>query len=101
MKGRKELRMKAAAVMHMLSLRNFKTESYTRSLTVGGLVAVSRHLAVVLRGLAYIYIHTHVHMLICLSIHPSIYPSTCPSVYLSIYPSIHLPSICLSVYLSI
>ena len=43
--------MKAAAVIHMLSLRNFfKTESYTRSLNVGGLVAVSRHLAVVLRG---------------------------------------------------
>ena len=41
--------MKAAAVIHMLSLRNFKTESYTRSLNVGGLV-VSRHLAVVHGG---------------------------------------------------
>ena len=58
-KGRKELRMKAAAVIHMLSLRNFKTESYTRSLNVGGLVAVSRHLAVVLRGGGRSkYIHT-------------------------------------------
>ena len=105
-KGRKELRMKAAAVIHMLSLRNFKTESYTRRLTVGGLVAVSRHLAVVLRegggGVSiYIYIHTHVHMLICLSIHPSIYPSTCLSVHLSIYLSIRLSIYLLSVYLSI
>ena len=49
-KARKELRMKAAAVIPMLSLRNFKTESYTRSPNVGGLVAVSRHVAVVLRG---------------------------------------------------
>ena len=49
-KGRQELRMKAAAVIHMLSLRNFKTESYSRSLNVGGLVAVSRHLAVVHGG---------------------------------------------------
>ena len=45
-KGRKELRMKAAVVMHMLSLRNLNAESYTRSLNVGGLVAVSRHLAI-------------------------------------------------------
>ena len=46
--------MKAAAVIHMLSLRNFKTESYTSSLNVGGLVAISQHLAVVHGGLAYI-----------------------------------------------
>ena len=41
--------MKAAAVMHMLSRRNFETESYTRSLKVEGL-AVSQHLAVVHGG---------------------------------------------------
>ena len=41
--------MKAAAVIHMLSPRNFKTGSYTRR---------SRHLAVVHGGgLAYIYIY--------------------------------------------
>ena len=50
MKGRKEMRMKAAAVIHMLSPRNFKTGSYTRSVNVGGLVAVSRHSAVVHGG---------------------------------------------------
>ena len=44
--------MKAAAVIHMLSLRNFKTESYTSSLNVGGLVAISRHLAVVHGGVS-------------------------------------------------
>ena len=38
----------------MLSLRNFKTESYTRSLNVGGLI-ISRHLAVV-HGRGNIYI---------------------------------------------
>ena len=54
MKRRKELRMKAAAVIHMLSLWNFKTGSYTRNRNVGRLVAVSRHLAVVLGGI-YIY----------------------------------------------
>ena len=45
--GRKELRIKAAAVIHMLSLRNFKIESYTRSLNVGGLL---------MGGLTYVYI---------------------------------------------
>ena len=54
-KGRKELRMKAAAVIHMLSLRNIKTESYAKSLNVGGLV-VSRHLSVVHGGGGSIYI---------------------------------------------
>ena len=68
MKGRKELRMKAAAVIHMLSLRNLKTESYTRSLVLGGLVAASRHLAVVLGGggmdsiYVYIYIYAYVYI---------------------------------------
>ena len=59
-KGRNELRMKAAAVIHMLSLRNFKTESYTRSPNVEGLVAVSRHFAVVHGGVAHIHIHIHI-----------------------------------------
>ena len=61
MKGRKEMRMKAAAVIHMLSPRNSKTGSYTRSPNVGGLVAVSRHPAVVHGGggLAYIYIYMY------------------------------------------
>ena len=36
--------MKATAVIHIFSPRNFKTESYTRNLNEGGLVAVSRHL---------------------------------------------------------
>ena len=35
MKGRKEFRMKAAAVIDMLSPRSFKAESYSRSLNVG------------------------------------------------------------------
>ena len=59
MKGRKDMRMKATAVIHMLSPRNFKTGSYTRSLNVGGLVAVSRHLAVV-HGVVSIYIYIYI-----------------------------------------
>ena len=50
MKRRNELKMKPAAVIHMLSPRNFKIESYTSSPHVGGLAAVSRHLAVVHGG---------------------------------------------------
>ena len=49
----------------MLSLRNFKTESYTRSLNVGGLVVVSRHLEVVLRGGGLANICTHSVTYIC------------------------------------
>ena len=58
MKRRNELNMKPAAVIHMLSPRNFKIGSYTRSPHVGGLATVSRHPAVVHAGggLAYIYI---------------------------------------------
>ena len=57
MKRRNELKMKPAAVIHMLSPRNFKIGSYTRSPNVGGLAAVSRHLAVVHGGVSiYIYI---------------------------------------------
>ena len=41
------MRIKAAAVIHMLSLRNFKIESYTRSLNGGGLL---------MGGLTYVYI---------------------------------------------
>ena len=41
--GSQELRMKASADMHTLSLRKFK-RSYTRSLNVGGLVVLLRHL---------------------------------------------------------
>ena len=60
MKRRNELKMKLAAVIHMLSPRNFKIGSYTRRPHVEGLAAVSRHLAVVHGGggLAYIYIYT-------------------------------------------
>ena len=66
--------MKAAALIHMLSLRNFKTESYTRSLNVGGLV-VSRHLAVVHGGggvsiYMYIYIYIHIYIYINISSPP-------------------------------
>ena len=61
MKRRNELNMKPAAVIHMLSPRNFKIGSYTRSPHVGGLATVSRHPAVVHAGggggLAYIYIY--------------------------------------------
>ena len=49
-KRRNELKMKPAAVIHMLSPPNFKIGSYTRSPHVGGLAAVSRHLAVVHGG---------------------------------------------------
>ena len=54
MKGRKEMRMKAAAVIHMLSPRNLKIGSYTRHLNVERLVAVSRHPAIVYSGDAYV-----------------------------------------------
>ena len=66
--------MKAAAVIRMLSPRNFKTGSYTRSLNVGGLVAVSRHPAVVHGGgpggvsiyiYIYIYIYIRIHVYVC------------------------------------
>ena len=57
MKRRNELKMKPTAGIHMLSPRNFKVGSYTRSPHVGGLAAVSRHLAIVHGGgLAYIHI---------------------------------------------
>ena len=65
MKRRNELNMKPAAVIHMLSPRNFKIGSYTRSPHVGGLATVSRHPAVVHAGggLAYIYMYTHANLL--------------------------------------
>ena len=50
MKRRNELNMKPAAVIHMLSPRNFQIGSYTRSPHVGGLATVSRHPAVVHAG---------------------------------------------------
>ena len=49
-KRRNELNMKPAAVIHMLSPRNFKNGSYTRSPHVGGLATVSRHPTVVHAG---------------------------------------------------
>ena len=61
-KRRNELKMKPAAVIHMLSPRNFKIGSYTRSPHVGGLAAVSRHLAVVHRGGGGL----HIYIYICL-----------------------------------
>ena len=66
MKRRNELNMKPAAVIHMLSPRNFKIGSYTRSPHVGGLATVSRHPAVVHAGggglaIAYIYIYIHIY----------------------------------------
>ena len=66
MKRRNELNMKPAAVIHMLSPRNFKIGSYTRSPHVGGLATVSRHPAAVHAGggLAYIYIYTYVYIYI-------------------------------------
>ena len=50
MKRRNELNMKPVVVIHMLSPRNFKIGSYTRSPHVGGLATVSRHPAVVHAG---------------------------------------------------
>ena len=81
-KRRNELNMKPAAVIHMLSPRNFKIGSYTRSPHVGGLATVSRHPVVVHagrgEGLAYIYIcniyiytpHIHIcYHIECVQVH--------------------------------
>ena len=76
MKRRNELNMKPAAVIHMLSPRNFKIGSYTRSPHVGGLATVSRHPAVVHAGggvSIYIYICTHAHADIDIDIDIHIY----------------------------
>ena len=75
MKRRNELNMKPAAVIHMLSPRNFKIGSYTRSPHVGGLATVSRHPAVVHAGggvsymvtppmnyYIYMYMYKDIHM---------------------------------------
>ena len=62
MKRRNELNMKPAAVIHMLSPRNFKIGSYTRSPHVGGLATVSRHPAVVHAGGVSIYIYVYVYV---------------------------------------
>ena len=66
MKRRNELNMKLAAVIHMLSPRNFKIRSYTRSPHVGGLATVSRHSAVVHPGGGGVSIHiyTYIHIYI-------------------------------------
>ena len=67
MKRRNELKMKPAAVMHMLSPRNFKIGSSTRSPHVGGLAAVSRHLAVVHGGFSIyicVCVYIYIYMLI-------------------------------------
>ena len=65
MKRRNKLKMKPAAVIHMLSPRNFKIGSYTRSPHVGGLAKVSRHLALVHGGgVAYIYIYLFIYLYI-------------------------------------
>ena len=67
MKRRNELNMKPAAVIHMLSRRNFKIGSYTRSPHVGGLATVSRHPTVVHAGggvSIYIYMYTYICILI-------------------------------------
>ena len=76
MKRRNELNMKPAAVIHMLSPRNFKIGSYTRSPHVGGSATVSRHPAVVHAGggvaYTYIYIYAYIfsfsyaHVCICI-----------------------------------
>ena len=60
MKRRNELNMKPVAVIHMLSPRNFKIGSYTRSPHVGGLATVSRHPAVVHAGGVSIYIYIYI-----------------------------------------
>ena len=65
MNRRNELNMKPAAVIHMLSPRNFKFGSYTRSPHVGGLATVSRHPAVVHAGggvSIYIYVCVYIYM---------------------------------------
>ena len=91
--------MKAAAVIHMLSLRNLKTESYTRSLVLGGLVAASRHLAVVLGGggwIAYTYIYMHMYIYIHIyNIHVCMYVCMCVCI-LSIY---RYTRVCVYIYI--
>ena len=65
----------------MLSPRNFKFGSYTRSPHVGGLAAVSRHLAVVHGGgLALVYIYIYIYICtVCIFIYVYIY------IYIYIY----------------
>ena len=75
MKRRNELNMKPAAVIHMLSPRNFKIGSYTRSPHVGGLATVSRHPAVVHAGGVSIYISIYIHITHLYYIHMHIYLS--------------------------
>ena len=67
--GSQELRMKAVADIHMMSPRSFKTKpgSYT-NLNVGGLVALSRHLAVFFLGLAYVCIYIYIYIYLSLSL---------------------------------
>ena len=81
MKRHNELNMKPTAVIHMLSPRNFKIGSYTRSPHVGGLATVSRHPAVVHAGgggLA-IYIYICIRMCVCN------YVTVCIFVYMYMY----------------
>ena len=101
MKRRNELNMKPAAVIHMLSPRNFKIGSYTRSPHVGGLATVSRHPAVVHAGggvsymvtpyiymciqiyiYIYIYIYTYIYTYICMYVCMSLYLCSSVSLYL-------------------
>ena len=94
MKRRNELNMKPAAVIHMLSPRNFKIGSYTRSPHVGGLATVSRHPAVVHAGggvsymvtpYIYIYVYTNIYIYIHIYIYTYIYTYICMYVCMSLY----------------
>ena len=77
--------------------------SYTRSLNVGGLVPVPRHLAAVLRGggrtyipiyiyiYIYMFLHTHMNIYIYIHIHTHthIYRYVCVYTYIYIYTLHH------------
>ena len=94
MKRRNELNMKPAAVIHMLSPRNFNVGSYTRSSHVGGLATVSRHPAVVhAGGLAYIYISVCVCMRSC-----GVCVCECVCVSACVYINMHI-SMCVYSFL--
>ena len=78
MKRRNELNMKPAAVIHMLSPRNFKIGSYTRSPHVGGLATVSRHPAVVHAGGG-----VSIYIYVCIQSHAGIYVCICTCRHIS------------------
>ena len=82
-----------------------KPASYTSSLNVGGLVALSRHLAVVLGGVSkyiciygcmyifsctYVYTHIHIYIYTYLHIYIYAYMHLCIYTYIHIHIHIHM-----------